>query len=356
MATGNRTVEIQTSARGKVSGYAAGGFGFDLTVALISVWFIIGLFVDGWAHNHGKTDNTFFTPWHAMLYSGILSVGLFLAVTQLRNVNKGYAWSRALPKGYLLSLIGVVLFFAGGAFDFAWHSLAGFEASLEALLSPAHVILASAGVLIITGPIRAAWGRIKPDEDAGWKAMLPTIIALTVLLLLATFFTQYANIFIHGRVFTYQPEGNRYFWDVTEIAYIVFPAVLYMGFILFAVRRWRLPFGAVTLMLTVNAVMMLFEQLEKMTEFALISIAAPIAGLVADALIRRFRPTVEHPLGFRVIGVVVPFVLFGTGLGILIAQWGISWSIHMWLGSVFMGSVVGLGVSYLIAPPAYTPD
>ena len=43
-----------------------------------------GVFLDGWAHAHGKVDRTFltcFTPWHAALYSGYLSVALFLVIS-----------------------------------------------------------------------------------------------------------------------------------------------------------------------------------------------------------------------------------------------------------------------------------
>ena len=50
---------------------------------------MIGLFVDGYAHNHGMVDSTFFTPYHALLYSGILAVGLFLGINQYRNVGRG---------------------------------------------------------------------------------------------------------------------------------------------------------------------------------------------------------------------------------------------------------------------------
>jgi hypothetical protein len=39
-----------------------------------SVWFVAGLYLDGWAHNHGKVDNTFFTPWHAVFYSGYVAI------------------------------------------------------------------------------------------------------------------------------------------------------------------------------------------------------------------------------------------------------------------------------------------
>jgi hypothetical protein len=103
-----------------------------------------------------EKSTMFFTPWHAILYSGVLVTFIFLLFNQARNTSKGYAWQRPLPNGYLLSLVGVALFLLGGTLDFLWHTLFGIEVSLEALLSPTHLLLAMSGVLVISGPMRAA--------------------------------------------------------------------------------------------------------------------------------------------------------------------------------------------------------
>jgi hypothetical protein len=49
------------------------GFGTDLVTALLCVWFTLGLFLDAWAHNNLPGLETFFTPWHAVFYSGFAS-------------------------------------------------------------------------------------------------------------------------------------------------------------------------------------------------------------------------------------------------------------------------------------------
>jgi len=107
---------------------------FDWMVIALSSWFVGGLFLDGWAHTHGKVDTSFFTPWHGVLYSGHLATLLYL----------GWQWSRqrTLPAGYGLSLAGALLFVVGGVGDFIWHELFGIERSIEALLSPTHLLLA----------------------------------------------------------------------------------------------------------------------------------------------------------------------------------------------------------------------
>src|SRR5262245_11121971 len=164
---------------------------FDWIVAGLSAWIIGGLYLDGWAHSHGKVDDVFFTPWHAILYSGVLVLFIFLFIHQVRNVLKGYPLRRALPKGYLLSIIGLALFLLGGALDLLWHTLFGVEFDIAALLSPTHLLLATSGVLMVTGPIRAAWSRQNSGEALdGWKALGPVVLSGTFVLSILTFFTQ----------------------------------------------------------------------------------------------------------------------------------------------------------------------
>jgi hypothetical protein len=172
-----------------------GGLRFDWQFIILSLLFVVGLFIDGWAHNHGRVDDSFFTPWHLIFYSAFGLVALFLAFTQYRNVRRGYAWSAALPPGYMLSLVGAIIFAVGGVGDLIWHTLFGIEAGSEALLSPTHIMLAAGMVLITTGPLRAAWLRreLPVNRRAKWGALFPALISATLLLALLTFITFYSN-------------------------------------------------------------------------------------------------------------------------------------------------------------------
>src|SRR5271166_2443779 len=40
---------------------------FDWIMGILCCALVAGVVQDGWAHNHGKVDESFFTPWHAML-------------------------------------------------------------------------------------------------------------------------------------------------------------------------------------------------------------------------------------------------------------------------------------------------
>ncbi len=173
--------------------YPAGNVRFDWVAAGLSAWALGGVYLDGWAHNHGQVDDSFFTPWHAVLYSGLLAMFVFLGFNHSRNVAKGHAWPKALPKGYLLSLAGAALFLLGGALDFLWHTLFGIEVSLEAFLSPTHLLLATSGVLVISGPMRAACSHLSPGQARGWPALGPLVLSATLVLSVLTFFTQFVH-------------------------------------------------------------------------------------------------------------------------------------------------------------------
>lgn len=333
-----------------------GSIRFDLLVVVLCAWFLAGLYLDGWAHNHGRVDDTFLTPWHAVLYSGFLAVGVLLTVTHFRNASRGCAWARALPVGYMPALLGVILFGFAGAFDFAWHETFGFEENMEALLSPSHLLLAAGAFLFLTSPIRAAWHRAHAQ---GWRDLLPLVLSLTMLVSLFTFFTMYANLFNNPHELIGRRPSDFWHGDLYGVTSSLITSALMMGVILFALRRWRLPSGSIMLMLTANAVLMYWMNMPGEGRFVLLVIAGLLAGIVGDVLLYATQPSSQRPLALRLFALGVPFVYFLTFM-LLLNQVGIDtrrgfglwWEIHMWLGVPTLSGVVGLFLSYLAVPPA----
>jgi hypothetical protein len=348
----------QATARPQTREYAKSSIRFDLIVALLSTWFMVGLFIDGWAHNNGQVDNTFFTPWHGILYSGVAATGLFLAVTQMRNVGRGYDWGYALPKGYLLSLIGIVVFLLGGGFDFAWHEMFGFEADRAALLSPAHLLLSSAGFLILTGPVRAALARSRVDQIQGWLGFFPMVLALTLVLALLLFFTSFTHLETTAWWALTGTAGNdEYFLDVVGITSAVLPAALSVGVLLYVIRRWgkQLPFGTLTFILTVSSALMFWLSLPlnplPLPERVVTLLAPLAAGLLGDALLHLLD---ARRGGWRLgaLAFAVPFVyvlLFFVILNNLDGMW---WAIHLSLGTAFYAGFAGLFLSLVQLAPS----
>src|SRR5262245_6998021 len=122
-------------SRAGVRPVAAAGVRFDWLFVAVSSWLVGGGALDVWAHFHVPQLETFFTPWHGVLYSGALALMVLVVFTVTRNRLAGAAWSRAMPAGYGLSLVGLGVFFAAGAGDALWHTLLGIEVDLEALVS-----------------------------------------------------------------------------------------------------------------------------------------------------------------------------------------------------------------------------
>jgi len=87
---------------------------FDWLIGLLSCWLTGGLFLDGWVHNHLRSMETVFTPWHAVLYSGFAAIMTTLALARLRGLYDRRPLTAAVPEEYELSALGVLLFGLGG--------------------------------------------------------------------------------------------------------------------------------------------------------------------------------------------------------------------------------------------------
>jgi Tol biopolymer transport system component len=183
---------IAATAPAKTVDYPASSVAFDWTMAVLTVVLMGGVIQDGWAHAHGMVDQSFLTPWHAVLYSMMAVNGIVLGALAVRNRLAGYPVRRALPYGYTLALIGVVLFALAGVFDLWWHTLFGIENGITGLISPSHLVLALSGMLVFSGPIRSI-ARQYGRDASGWRRVGPAALGLLASLTMLGFFTGYAQ-------------------------------------------------------------------------------------------------------------------------------------------------------------------
>ena len=318
----------------------------DWIVTLLSAWLIGGLFLDGWAHNHIVSES-FLSPWHAVLYSGYLVVTAYLVFILVRHHNTGVPWRQALPAAYGLSLAGAAIFGLGGALDIIWHQLFGVEVSIATLLSPTHLMIATGGALMVIGPLRAAWGRFPGERSIRWQYALPALLSATFVLAILTFFTQFAHPFVRILAAQNVQDGITYFNQGLGITSILLQTALLMGIVLLLLRRWSLPFGALTLILTLSTILISF-----MEDQYLWILLAVVVGLIGDVLLHQLKPSPERPTTLRLFAFAVPFILYSFYfLGVLVSYGGIGWSVHLWTGSAVMAGVVGVLLSYLVVPP-----
>jgi hypothetical protein len=273
-------------------------------------------------------------------YTAFLFIALTLVSVTYYNRRQGASWVKAVPDGYRLGVLGVFTFGFGGFGDYIWHSLFGFEVGVEALTSPTHLLLAAGAVLFVSSPLRATW---YDKRDSRGKELVPAIVSATLTILVLFLFTLYLNPLTYPVPAEAGAESAR----SLGIAQILIFAAILTGSSLMLVRRFTLPPGAFTFIFGVTSVAVTFPELD----FEFVP-AVIIAGVFADALYRLTRPSLDRVGAFRLFAALVPLVAFSLYYVTIsvVSTISISWTIHVWAGSVVLAGVTGLLLSYLMVP------
>ena len=321
----------------------AGSVHFDWTMIAVCTWLIAGLYADAWAHNHLPIDN-FFTPWHAILYSGLCAVALFLVGAFVRNRIRGYTLLQAMPPGYKLSLLGVALFFISGIGDLLWHLAFGIEKNIDAALSPTHIGIVISSVLIFSGPYRSAWRRSNTGAKIGLFPLLPMLLSLTYTLSAITVITQIAHPFVN--LWPSFSQQDPFTIQALAVVSILLQTIILMGLVLLTIRRWNLPFGSFTFLLTLNITLLSFMQ-----DTYVLIIVAILAGLCADMLYRWLNPSIKRPADLRIFAFFMPVELYLLYFLALKLTTGVNWTIHLWLGTTFVAGIASFLLTFLLVPP-----
>jgi hypothetical protein len=329
------------------------GLGFDWLMALLSAVFVGGLFLDGWAHNHDKVDQSFFTPWHAFFYGGFLLTAAALVGVVLLNRSRGFSLATAIPDGYRTSLAGLFVFAAGGVGDLAWHAAFGIEEDVEALFSPTHLLLGIGIALLVTGPLRAAWNAT--GRSATWRSLGPALLSASLLISTFTFFMLFSHPVTQVVAGRFHRHFNNDVGVVAGMLGLIVIAGLLLGPVLLLLRRWRLPLGSLTLIWGLNTLAMTIIDYEERQQLWMGG-AMLAAAIACDLLMFWLRPDGDRVAQLRIFAFAAPVLLFGAYFIALMATEGTQWSIHLWSGSIFLTGIAGLLLSYLIAPPALPMD
>src|SRR2546425_8641331 len=294
---------------------------FDYIFVALCGWYLLGLYIDGWAHNHIEGIETFYTPWHAVMYSGFLAVVAITAARLGRARGRGLPLRGALPVGYGVAFIGMIVYGIAGVGDLIWHTVFGVESNAEALFSPTHVGLLLGATLIRTGPLRAAWQRPPSVTPKGWYGHLPMLLSAGYLLASLTFYTQYMHPF--GRTLAavdYAPtvasltiRAERFeaveYLLTDGVAAIFLQTATLMALLLMIIRRWgdALPFGSIMLILTLNATLMVGMRDRYLSTGPLPLVAVALsAGLGRCLLLRYFHANLAHGTALRAFAFALP--------------------------------------------------
>jgi hypothetical protein len=321
----------------------------DLVTQLLGIWLLLAVFLDGWAHLHLPGLETFFTPWHAALYSGLLATGAWTAAVIWRNREPGQPISAAIPAGYRGTVIGVVLFGVAGVLDLAWHEILGIEVSLDALVSPTHLLLGFSLSLILGTGIRSAQAARRP---AAFEWTAPAVLAIVLMTGLGAFFLIYCSAFVRAAPavpYLPTPIGSPEHTQAEVppalglASYLVTTALITAPFLYAVTASRRPPRGILTLLVAVVAWLPL-----AMSGFRPTAVAgaagATVAAVVVDALLVRMPANWLRRRMPAVTAVAAALIWTGQLIGIALAA-GIGWPVSMWLGAVVLSAGVAAGLA-----------
>ena len=297
-----------------------------------SIWFIAGLYLDGWAHNHGKVDNTFFTPWHAVFYSGYLllagTLGVIVLLTQLR----GLTWQTHLAPPLRSAIIAAPLFALAGVGDLWWHTTFGFETGIEPLLSPPHLVLASSMFFMV-----GAAARLDDGTHRGWH-QLPSIISIAAAWGVVTFMWQFNHPY--GIVWPETLRGGGP-GIMTGIAGLVANSALTAAVAIILATR-QMPYGTLTAVLVVNAL-----GIALMGDEYRFGWSALCTGILSEGLWWWWR-YIPPPARIRRHAFVVASMTSASYMAVIYATTAILWPIHIWLGAIVLAGVAGWALTIIM--------
>ncbi len=319
----------------------------DWLITLAGVWIVTGLFVD--AHQHlFLAVESFFNPWHVTMYTGAIFAAVVLGATAARNRRAARSFWNALPPGYSQSALGVAALIAGGALDFVWHSIFGFEHQLDLLLSPPHLFLLAGLFFLVTGPVRSALHR--PGATTLFRD-LPMLISFGLAIEILQFCTQYG--FYPEALLRDHPLAPAafsheqfvlsvllFYRQALEISIVIWQSLLLATAVLYLCLRKRLPFGAVIVLSIAVKLWVGAELSSDVMELLLVILASAAAGIAGDAIVAKFRPSARNPNAFRLLAFVVPAAYFAAYFALAVPMFGGTW----WDASFVFGSIVEAGI------------
>lgn len=337
----------------------------DAVAGLCGVWMIAGLFVDGWAHRNQKPES-FFTPWHGILYSGFAASAVWMLYVIRRHQVTGRSWRETIPVGYGVRSLGVAVFGVGAIGDLLWHELLGVEVSVEALLSPTHLVLLSGGLLLSFGPIVSTFAREGDRQQPRWSSTGPIVGTVAFIVSLLQFFLMYLSPFaehLFGRRVLRDAQYNGGRWLHQDVEYIGIAGILAFTFVtvtalLFLVRRVRLPRGTFLVLFVVPAVLQtVLQSLETLPRV----VGAVVAAIVAEFTwprVAQLAPSRKRAVLPAWIALLVAITWFGLFLGVAVTprEGGVGWTTPLWTGVPFLAAMFAVLLTVTTDPTSTLPS
>jgi hypothetical protein len=323
---------------------------------LLGLWTLVGLMLDAWAHNNIPELETFFTPWHAVFYSGAIATSAWILWMVWRNRATHGLGAAAVPVGYGLAVVGLPMFALAALGDFAWHTVFGIEQDLKILFSPTHLLLATSLILIVTAPLRSV--QSDPDLPArpSLGRILPAILSVALTATGVMLFLQYANALVwnswdvqfalsnpmNGTVPANWPNPARL---VSSIA--VTNVVMVVPLLLLAARRQAPPGTATILYATLAGLAAAITEARSPATL----IAVLVAGVAVDVLLWRLRPEPARRPAYLLFAGLAPLVTWVCYIAAAaIAAGGLPSIVEYWTGVPVVAALIGVMIGVVCLP------
>jgi hypothetical protein len=321
----------------------------EAALTMCALWLTGGLLLDNWAHTNKETLESFWTPWHAVMYGGSAACIAALGWMMYGNVKRGATLRASIPLGYEPVALGSILLGVSGVGDMLWHTAFGIERGLPIFFSPSHITLIVGMGLIVSGP----WQRsirhpdAGPELDRSWAHSWPAVLSVSMVAVGFSVITGFAAA-VEGNVLRLDDLGalnDAGLGDVfinLGINSILGSIVLISLTIGSMVRRRHLPLGALTI-----ACAMVPAALGSSSRWSNweLAIAFALGGLATEFVIAALGTRADSRLGRIGVGALLAAALSGGYIAVTAARYGLDIDPEFWSGTIMWSAVIGGGIA-----------
>ncbi len=332
---------------------------FDPVIVTLVGILILGAYVTAYAYviQPNTVERPSATLGQATVLAAWLALTTVLFAAFASGLRAGRPWNKALPDGYVGSLAAALIFGAAWIVDSAfWTPSLGPDAlGLDVLFTPPRLVEIAATAVMASGPLRAAARR--GDTHAG----IVTLVSASLLLSVITFGTQFIHPLIdpwawNRYEFLSTVKGNEWLGKNLGVAALLAQALILAGTGLLLNSGFKLRTGSLTLVFTLNGVLVTITKLH--FDFVPVAILTGVAGdlWLAWSARRAGRPSASL---CAVIGGT-----FALAYMLEVEIKGSEWEPSLWSGAVLatvmvcwlMGRVLRAGLPAAIVAPLVPPQ
>jgi hypothetical protein len=168
------TGDVQTSPRGSNVRWA-------WIAVLFGAWIVSGVFVVVRALNEEVIRDVGISPYHALVYSGLIALAGLSVWLVVRARRRGRGWRGAFPAGYGSLGAGLLVFIASLVLDVAWREGVGIAFGIENGFAPSRVLIGVGLSLVAMAPLRASL-LAGGDSAIRWPATISAGLVATSML------------------------------------------------------------------------------------------------------------------------------------------------------------------------------